>query len=170
MTPDDFRESPAGRLVPTIQNCFAFVPNPLPPPGLDLLSLLPLIARANKALGELSGIGRAIPNPYLLIRPFMRVEAVASSRIEGTVTSLSELFMLEAGAENVRADTKEVNNYTRALQRGLERVEELPVSKRLIRELHEILMEGVAPARGGQFQPGEFRSDQNWIGARLIEY
>lgn len=169
MNPDDFRASPSGRLVPTIQNCFAFVPHPLPPPTINRPALLPLIARASKALGELSGIGRTIPNPYLLIRPFLRVEAVASSRIEGTVTSLSELFMLEAGAENVRADTREVNNYTRALQRGLERVGELPVSKRLIRELHEVLMTDVAPSRGGRFQPGEFRTDQNWIGARLIQ-
>lgn len=169
MNQEDFKHSPSGRLMPTVQNCFAFIPHPLPPHDLPIGDLVGLIASAEHALGELSGIGRSIPNPYLLIRPFMRVEAVASSKIEGTVTSLSELFMLEAGIANARSDTREVNNYNNALQHGLDRVEELPVSKRLIRELHSVLMDGVGPSRGAQFTPGEFRADQNWIGARLIQ-
>lgn len=171
MNPDDFKRSPAGRLVPTIQKCMAFVPNPLPPANLDLHKLAAPLANATLALGELSGIGRTLPNPHLLIRPFTRVEAVASSKIEGTVTTLPELLMLEVTEDQSKArnDTKEVNNYTRALQYGLKRVNELPISKRLISEIHGVLMDGVSPARGAHVQPGQFKTDQNWIGARLIQ-
>ncbi|HUC61185.1 MAG TPA: Fic family protein [Alphaproteobacteria bacterium] len=171
MNPEEFQSSPSGHLVPTIQNCFAFVPNPLPPPSLNLTDLLPLLVRATRTVGELSGIGRTLPNPFFLIRPYMRMEAIASSKIEGTVTTLSELFEFEAGADSVqaRADTKEVHNYIRALEYGLKRIHELPISTRFISELHGILMSDVSPARGAQFQPGAFKIDQNWIGARLIQ-
>ena len=93
MNPDDFRNSPAGTLAPTIGNCLAFVPHPLPPPPLDLTTLIGPLVGATQALGELSGLGRALPDPFLLIRPFQRLEAVASSKIEGTVTTLPELFI-----------------------------------------------------------------------------
>jgi Fic family protein len=101
----------------------------------------------------------------------MRIEAVASSKIEGTVTSLSELFVLEVGKDSAqaRSDTREVHNYIRALNHGLHRLKELPVCNRLIRETHEVLMSGVSPGRGAAFVPGQFKKDQNWIGARLIE-
>jgi Fic family protein len=171
MSTDDFRQSPVGRLVPTIQGCQAFVPHPLPPPALDLTGLISLLARATHALGELSGIGRTLPNPSLLIRPFTRLEAVASSKIEGTVTTFSELFIFEVDTDSAhtRADTREVHNYTRALQYGLQRLQNLPISTRLISEIHAVLMKDVEPSRGLQFRPGEFKSDQNWIGARLIQ-
>jgi Fic family protein len=171
MNSNEFCSSPAGRLVPTIQGCQAFVPHPLPPPSLDLNRIVPLLASATQVLGELSGIGRTLPNPSLLIRPFSRIEAVASSKIEGTVTTYSELFLFEVGADNAhtRTDTKEVHNYTRALEYGLGRLSALPISARLISEIHAVLMDGVAPARGAQFVPGEFKIDQNWIGARLIQ-
>ncbi|MCI0598901.1 MAG: Fic family protein [Beijerinckiaceae bacterium] len=127
--------------------------------------------KASLALGELSGVGRILPNPELLIRPFSRAEAVASSRIEGTVTSAPELLMLELSpdAPRVRADTREVNNYNRALQHGLKRINELPLSKRLLNELHGILLEGVSAERGARVVPGELRRDQNWIGSRTIQ-
>jgi Fic family protein len=101
----------------------------------------------------------------------MRVEAIASSKIEGTVTSLSELFVLEAAGANaqVRSDTKEVQNYVRALEHGIARLPHLPVSGRLISELHRVLMDGVSPMRGAHIIPGEFKTEQNWIGARLIQ-
>jgi Fic family protein len=171
MKAEDFIDSPSGRLVPTIGNCFAFVPNPLPPGPIDLTGMVPLLVRATQALGELKGVGRTLPNPRLLIRPSMRMEAMASSKIEGTVTTLSELFEFEVGPDNsqARSDTREVHNYIRALEHGIARIPELPVSKRLASELHKILMTGVSATRGAQFQPGEFKSDQNWIGARLIE-
>lgn len=170
MNPDEFTNSGTGRLVPTIKG-MAFVPTPLPPSPLDLEPLIPLVARAERALGELSGIGRTLPNPYLLIRPFMRREAVASSKIEGTVTTLSQLLLFEVDEESTRApgDAREVLNYVRALEHSLKRLDELPISARLIREAHKILLTNVQSNRGAQIIPGEFRRDQNWIGARLIE-
>ena len=166
----DFQAPKAGKLVPTIQGV-AFVPAPLPPDLLDLGPLASLLSSANHALGELSGMGRTLQNPLLLIRPFMRREAVASSKIEGTVTTLSELFLFEVEKEkaNAPADAKEVFNYVRALERGLQLLGELPISSRLIKETHTVLMRDVQPHRGASIIPGEFRTDQNWIGARLIE-
>jgi Fic family protein len=170
MNPDDFRSSPSGHLVPIGQGAFAFAPNPLPPANIDKAGLITAVEKANHALGELSGVGRTLPNPSLLIRPFLRIEAVASSKIEGTVTTFSELFQLELEPEEAaRSDTKEVRNYSRAMEHGLSRLQTLPISKRLILELHQVLMEGVALARGAQFRPGEFKTDQNWIGARLLQ-
>ncbi len=171
MNPDDFRNSPSGRLVPTIHGVMAFVPNTLPPPNLNLTKLINPLTNATQALGELSGIGRTLPNPDLLIRPFSRAEAVASSKIEGTVTSTPELLMLELSPDtpHVRADTREINNYNRALKHGLQRISDLPLSKRLFRELHTILLTGVSADRGAQFTPGDFKREQNWIGARTIQ-
>lgn len=168
MKAGDFKH-PTGRLVPTIQGV-AFVPNPLPPPLLDIAPLVPLIAKATKALGELSGIGQTLQNPYLLVRPFMRREAVASSKIEGTVTTLTELLLFEVDQEAERSpDAREVFNYVRALEHALHSLDRLPISSRLIREAHKKLMSGVQKHRGAAIVPGEFRTDQNWIGARLIE-
>jgi Fic family protein len=171
MNPDDFRHCPSGQLVHTIEQCWAFVPNPLPPPDLDLEKLIGPLEKASLALGELNGVGRILPNPELLIRPFSRAEAVASSRIEGTVTSAPELLMLELSpdAPRVRADTREVNNYNLALRHGLKRLNDLPLSKRLLNELHAILLEGVSAERGARVVPGEVRRDQNWIGSRTIQ-
>ncbi len=170
MNPEEFRDSTTGKLVPTLKG-MAFVPNPLPPPLVDLAILVPQVSRAERALGELSGIGRTLPNPYLLIRPFMRREAVASSKIEGTVTTLSQLLLFEVDEESSRTpgDAREVLNYVRALEHSLKRLDELPISSRLIREAHKILLTNVQSNRGAQIVPGEFRRDQNWIGAKLIE-
>lgn len=171
MNQEDFKNSTSGTLVPAIEGCVAFVPNPLPPPRLDMGRLITPLANATLALGELSGIGRTLPNPELLISPFSRVEAVASSKIEGTVTPAPELLMLERdpNAAHVRSDTREVNNYNLALRHGLRRVNELPISTRLFKELHSILLQGVAPDRGARFLPGELKKEQNWIGARTIQ-
>jgi Fic family protein len=171
MNREDFLDEGTGRFVFTIQNCVAFVPAPLPPPNLDLGPLISLIGRANKALGELSGVGRTLRNPYLLIRPFMRREAVASSKIEGTVTTLSELFLFEIDKQSSQApaDAKEVFNYVRALETSLSKLNKLPISSRLIREAHKTLLSGVSKHRGAGIVPGEFKTDQNWIGARLIQ-
>jgi len=117
-------------------------------------------------LGELNGIGQLLVNSYVLIRPLQRKEAVASSNIEGTYTSLSDLFLLEAGAdESARPpDTGEVRNYVLALEHAIGRMEELPVCFRLMKEAHEILLSGVRGDRGARLQAGEFRQEQNWIG------
>jgi Fic family protein len=114
-------------------------------------------------VGRLAGEGRRLPNPHLLIRPFIRREAVLSSRIEGTQATLGELLATEAGAVVDRSpeDLREVANYVVALERGMGRLGTLPLSLRLVRELHETLMRGV---RGDSATPGEFRRSQNWIG------
>lgn len=126
----------------------------------DLVSAL---SAADWAVGRLAGEARQLPNAHLLIQPFLRREAVLSSRIEGTRTTLGELLAAEAGAAVARspADLREVANYVVALEYGIERLAELPLSLRLVRELHARLMEGV---RGGGAHPGEFRRVQNWIG------
>jgi Fic family protein len=173
MNPEQFINSSSGRVIQVGQGEIAywsFVPNPLPP-QLDFDSaLIRLLSDADRALGELAGLGRALPNPHLLINPFIRREAVLSSRIEGTQADLADLYAFEAGQFELPgfkstpppADAREVLNYVRALEAGLKRLSELPVSLRLIREAHAQLMEGV---RGNQAAPGEFRRTQNWIGA-----
>jgi Fic family protein len=170
MNPDDFANSLTGRLVSTVQGCCAFLPNPLPPPNLDLASLVNDVARATLALGELSGIGRTVSNPFLLIRPFMRREAVASSKIEGTVTTLTELllFEVEQSSSRTTTDTREVMNYVTALENSLKRLDELPVCVRMIKDAHKVLLRNVSKQRGASIIPGEFRTDQNWIGARTL--
>ncbi len=121
------------------------------------------LSAADRAIGRLAGEGRRLPNPHLLIRTFVRKEAVLSSRIEGTRATLGELLAAEAGASVERSpdDLSEVGNYVAALEYGLERMDTLPMSLRLVRELHEILMRDV---RGDVATPGEFRRTQNWIG------
>ncbi len=159
-----FRDSPSGRAVRTPAGFWAFVPNPLPPAFPWTETLVAALSEADRALGELAGLGRALPNPHLLIRPFVRREAVLSSRIEGTQASLSELYAYEAvqpALSEPTPDVREVYNYVRALEHGLERLASLPLSLRLIREIHAVLMEGVW---GERQTPGEFRRLQNWIG------
>ena len=141
----------------------AYVPDPLPPPIEWHERLARHLSDADRLIGQLSTVGADLPNPHLLIRPFVRREAVLSSRIEGTQTSLAELFADEAGVETERdrSDLREVENYVRALEYGIKRLKTLPISLRLICEIHEHLMKGV---RGNMATPGEFRRSQNWIG------
>ena len=141
----------------------AYVPAPAPPPLEWSESLTLSLSSADRAIGRLAGEGRRLPNPHILIRPFVRREAVLSSRIEGTQATLGDLLAAEAGAvvERSPADLHEVGNYVTALEYGLERLETLPLSLRLVRELHERLMRDV---RGEVATPGEFRRSQNWIG------
>ncbi|NDD85766.1 Fic family protein [bacterium] len=171
MRKEDFIDPSTGHLVPTIRDCWAFVPKPLPPVRLDLAPLLPLVEQSARMLGELSGIGRNLQNPYLLIRPLMRNEAVASSKIEGTVTTLSELFLFEAEASNKTpvSDAREVYNYVHALEYALKSLETFPISVRLLNDIHKILLTNTASERGGRIIPGELKKDQNWIGSKLIE-
>jgi len=164
MDPEKFKNSPSGKLLKASQGYWTFVPNPLPPKINFAPDLVNTLSAADRAIGQLAGVGRTLPNPHLLIRPFVRREAVLSSRIEGTQASLSDLFYFEAGGKEQKkdsSDVKEVVNYVIALEYGLDRLKTLPMSLRLIRELHERLMEGV---RGSHQTPGEFRRSQNWIG------
>ena len=123
------------------------------------------MSRADAALSELSGLGGQLPNPHLLISPYIKREAVLSSRIEGTKASLSDLLIdeIEDGStrRTVTDDVKEVRNYVSALEHGINLLNELPLSLRLTREIHARLMQGV---RGDKATPGEFRKTQNWIG------
>ena len=154
---------PHGRTIRCTGGYDAFIPAPLPPPIAWDGALAGALSRADLAIGRLAGEGRRFPNPHLFIRSFVRREAVLSSRIEGTRTTLEELLAAEAGATGGpgSADLREVANYVAALEYGLDRLETLPLSLRLIREIHERLMRGV---RGDTATPGEFRRSQNWIG------
>ncbi len=162
-TASETNRRPHGRLVNCPGGYRAYVPFPLPPPLTWGQELTVCLSPADRAIGELAAEGRRLPNPHLLLRPFVRKEAVLSSRIEGIQTTLEELLAAEAGAAGVHgsADLREVANYVTALEYGLERLKTLPVSLRLVRELHEALMQGV---RGDVATPGEFRRSQNWIG------
>lgn len=153
----------SGRKVRAAGGYPAFVPGSLPPSLEWTPGLVRALSDADRLIGRLAGEGGRLPNPHLLIRPFVRREAVLSSRIEGTQATLGELLAAEAGAvvERSPADLREVANYVAALEYGLRRLRTLPLSLRLTRELHAKLMAGV---RGGHATPGEFRKSQNWLG------
>ncbi|CAG0943490.1 hypothetical protein GPROT2_02145 [Gammaproteobacteria bacterium] len=155
----------AGRYVTQPTGYRAFMPAPLPPqPALALGGELQgLLSAADRALGRLDGSVLTLPNPDLFVFMYVRKEAVLSSQIEGTQSSLQDLLAAEAQLfeQTLPRDVNEVINYVRAMNRGLARLAELPVSVRLIREIHAELMRGV---RGGRLQPGELRTSQNWIG------
>jgi Fic family protein len=163
MDAKEFKLSSSGKCSKTVQGYHAFIPNPLPPHIDYTPELVKLISEADRPLSELSGTGRVLPNPYLLVYPYMRREAVSSSRIEGTQSSLNDLFFFEAAPDSAppNSDVREVQNYVLAMEYGLNRLKDLPISIRLIREIHEILMQGV---RGEHATPGELRRSQNWIG------
>ncbi|HEV2729216.1 MAG TPA: Fic family protein [Terriglobales bacterium] len=141
----------------------AFVPAPLPPELDWTARLIGALSDADRLIGRLAGEGGRLPNPHILIRPFVRREAVLSSKIEGTQATLGELLAAEAGAAVDRSpeDLLEVGNYVVALEHGISRLKKLPLCVRLTRELHEKLMTGV---RGHHATPGRFRTVQNWIG------
>jgi Fic family protein len=166
MDPNNFKSPEVGKVVRHPKGYFAFLPATLPPKLIFEPDLVLMLSRADTALSELSGLARILPNPHLLIGPLIRREAVQSSRIEGTQTSLAELLLDEAAptppANAEKADDlREVKNYVTALEHGIARLKDLPLSLRLVRELHTKLMSGV---RGEHATPGEFRRSQNWIG------
>ena len=143
----------------------AFVPPVLPPePALNLVPLQQLLAKASKAIGRLDGVADVLPDSGLFLYYYVRKEAVLSSQIEGTQSSLSDLLLYESNeAPKVPIDdVVEVSCYVAALEHGLKRIREgFPLSLRLIREMHEVLL---SKGRGSHKQPGEFRTSQNWIG------
>lgn len=162
MQPSDFIKNSSGRCIKTRQNYYSFIPNPLPPSLTLDWPLAKLLSDADRALSELSGVGKHLPHPQILMPSYVRREAVLSSRIENTQAGMEDLFAYEIDESNQRtSDVKEVSNYVQALLYGLKRLKDLPICSRLICELHAILMEGV---RGGHILPGEFRTTQNWIG------
>jgi Fic family protein len=164
MNPNDFDSPETGQVVLNQNGYYAFIPAPLPPNLVWSLPLISALSEAERNLSHLAALAGAFPFPRLLIQPFMRREAVLSSRIEGTRATLAELYTYESTQLSFLEpgdDVREVHNYVTALDYGLERLKTLPISLRLIREIHEKLMQGV---RGGNLTPGEFRRTQNWIG------
>jgi Fic family protein len=169
MDPSTFSETKPGRVLIIQEGAYAFIPDMLPPqlnPDWELTSAL---SEASAALSELAGVACTLPNPHLLIRPFVRKEAVLSSKIEGTQASLSDVMKYEGVGDDHRSDpgdVTEVINYISALEYGLDRITTLPVGTRLITEMHEKLMIGV---RGQNQAPGELRRIQNWIGTQGVK-
>src|SRR5260370_1974468 len=155
----------AGRYVRQPSGYRAFIPAPLPPkPAVRIAGELQrLVADANLALGRLDGSIQTLPNPDLFVFMYVRKEAVLSSQIEGTQSSLQDFLAAEAKILSPSSphDVVEVVNYVNAMNYGLSRLATLPVSVRLIREIHARLLAGV---RGSHLTPGELRTSQNWIG------
>lgn len=156
----------AGRYIQQFQGYRAFIPEPLPPanPALEIdLELQSLLSRADRALGRLDGSIQTLPDANLFVFMYVRKEAVLSSQIEGTQSSLTDVLEAEAQLHNPQRprDVNDVLNYVRAMNYGLERLVELPVSVRLVREIHQRLLHGI---RGAEREPGELRRTQNWIG------
>ena len=156
----------AGRYILQPQGYRAFIPANLPPvPPISLDDeMWTLLSQADRDLGRLDGSTTVLPNPDLFVYMYVRKEAVLSSQIEGTQASLIDLveFESKAAESGTQGDVEEVVNYVAAMNYGLNRLKELPLSLRLIREIHEKLLKGV---RGTDTNPGEFRSSQNWVGA-----
>ena len=156
----------AGRFITQPTGYRAFIPAPLPPDPPMVLDgdLLALLSEADIALGRLDGLVRVIPDPNFFVSMYVRREAVLSSQIEGTQSTLEDLLEveLEPDIQDPHTDVGDIVNYIAAMNHGLSRIDELPLSLRLIREIHaELLRDG----RGSHATPGEFRTSQNWIGA-----
>jgi Fic family protein len=170
MRREDFDANAPGNLVATTHGVVAFVPDPAPR-VLELdFETIRLLGASEPAVGLLAGATQREFNPYLISSPLLRREAILSSRIEDPVTTPEQLVLLEAqdeeesgGALSGDEDTKEVLDYVRAMQHGLRRLRDLPISLPLLRELHEVLLSGV---RGETHEPGEFRRTQDFIGSR----
>ena len=162
MKPESHR---AGRYVQQPARFRAFIPSPLPPEPPIAVSpeMQVLLSKADRALGRLDGSIQTLPHPDLFVFMYVRKEAVLSSQIEGTQSSIQDVLAAEAQilSPDRPKDVDEVVNYVRAMNYGLKRLEELPVSVRLIREIHAELLKGV---RGQHLTPGDIRTSQNWIG------
>lgn len=160
----EIRSSRIGKIVKSLEGYNAFIPNMLPPIISWNEKVIYSLSRADFLLGKLSREGSKLPNPHLMIRPFIAREAVLSSKIEGTLVTVGEILAHNAGVQVKQDanDLQEVQNYITALDYGIERLDELPLSLRLIKEIHQNLMQGV---RGAHAMPGEFRQTQNWIGS-----
>lgn len=162
MQPRDFNEDNRDYLLKVQADAWAYLPPPLP--GGEVMNEPVWLknSEADRAIGRLAGLGEQIRNPHLLIRPFIRQEAVQSSQIEGTQAEQRDLVLFEIDPKEPTAfDVQEVRNYVTALDYGLDHLDKLPVAQRLIKEMHRALMTGV---RGGDQSPGDYRRVQNWIG------
>ena len=162
MDPERYTDSTYGKVQPVPGLGYrAYYPNTLPPLVELASDTVTRLADAEASLGRLAGAGRLLPNPHLLIRSYLLREALASARIEGTQASLLGVLEAEADDAEYTPDIEEVLNYVAAMEQGLTRLDTLPFSLRLVRDMHAVLMDGV---RGRERLPGEFRTSQNWIG------
>ena len=171
MQPDAFTSTRVGQVihVPDMGGYFAFSPHPLPPEIVWSNELANALSEAAWAIGDLAGVGRNLPNPHLLMIPFMRQEAVLSSRIEGTRASLGDLYTFEISGQRPLAyegDVQEVYNYVQALEHGLALCNSLPIGHRMLCEVHEKLMQDV---RGSHWKPGNFRDGPVHIGGQNLQ-
>jgi Fic family protein len=159
----DYVSTPFGKPRRTLgrHGYVAYFPEPIPR-AIELPApTIRLLADAEASLGRLAGVGQLVPNPHLLIRPYLMREALSSARIEGTQASLADVFEVQASGEAPNADVEEVLNYIDALEWGLGQLGKLPLGVRLIRDMHRRLLSGV---RGRERTPGKFRTTQNWVG------
>ncbi len=164
MDPERFRSSTAGKAVRAPGGFWVFILNPLPPNLAWSDSLVANLSLAERNLAALAERGSDVVAPQAMVQPFIRREAVLSSRIEGTRTTLDELYRYEARPfirSRGESDAPEVKNYVHALHFGMDRLDTLPFSLRLVREIHARLFEGLSVEH---LTPGEFRRSQNWIG------
>ena len=170
MRPDAYKSHDRGRIRKAPGGYWAFFPTEVPRRISLSDEVIKLLDEATAAVHRLGGVGRLIPNPHLLIGPHLRLEAVLSSRIEGTKTDVGQLLRYEVGevpSADAADDAAEVGNYVVALEHGLDRIREgFPLSVRLLREMHEQLLRGV---RGQHRRPGELRSSPVWIGGATLE-
>ena|SRR5579859_313464 len=161
--------SRAGRFVKQLQGYRAFIPAPLPPdpPVVMDTDFVTLLSKADQAVGRLDGVSQILPNPDLFVAMYVRREAVLSSQIEGTQSTLDDVlaFELDHSIRGLPDDVGEVVNYVNAMNHGLNRLARLPLSLRLIKEIHGELLE---TGRGSEKHPGEFRTSQNWIGSENV--
>lgn len=158
-----FTSKRAGRVEKQLSGYYAFLPSPLPPnpPLLFDNELIQVLSEADRTIGQLNGLASMITDPDLFVYLYVRKEALLSSQIEGTQCSLEDILQESRPKVHNQSDIEEVSNYVFALNHGLEKLKDLPVSTRLIKEIHKLLMKN---GRGSEKTPGEFRKSQNWIG------
>ena len=169
MDQSSFASTSPGRLVGTLNGERAFVPSPLPP-KIDLGQIALKMGTALQAIGELKGACRRLQNPYILVRPLQRNEALTSSAMEGTFTTEDSLLLLAAGvSKDSDEQTREVANYLTALSESLDLLKSLPISHRVLKAAHRSLLDGLSLQRGARKHPGEYKREQNWIGGATIE-
>ena len=168
MDETQFTETMTGTLIPTQHGVNGFCPNPLPP-QIDMNSISNVLVKASMALGGLEHLAKNVQNPYLLIRPLQRKEALRSSAMEGTYSTADNLAIVQAYSETSGDESdQEVLNYIRALDYAQTAMEKLPISHRVIKGMHEILLKNLSKNRGADKRAGDYKMDQNWIGAKTI--
>jgi Fic family protein len=164
MRREDFTATQQNNLIKTAMGAWAFVPPPLPP-QVDFGKCHLKLAIAERSVGELNGAARRLPDPYMLVQPLIRKEALTSSAIEGTITTVDGILLQVATPlAKQDDDAKEAANYMNALREAVEMVKEIPISHRVIKHAHAILLRGLSVGRGQAKRPGEYKSSQNAIG------